>query len=113
MWIPGYAAPEPGYAMPAPSFASLSGLLGPESCGGRSTGSGRSSSRSVTRSEIKEALRSPTGELLVYMTQEIGHNLKPLIPPEGSFMTIRASPHRVQANHLVAVPTHILGGVRG
>ena len=34
--IPGYAAPEPGYTMPARGFTSLSGLRGPESCGGRS-----------------------------------------------------------------------------
>ena len=54
--IPGYAALEPGYTMPVPGFTSLSGLRGPESLGGRSRGSGRSSNRSLTRSEIKEAL---------------------------------------------------------
>ena len=48
--IPGYAAPEPEYTMPAPGFTSLSGLRGPESCGGRGRGSGRSSNRSLTRS---------------------------------------------------------------
>ena len=53
IYIPGYAAPEPGYFMPAPGFASLGGLLGAESCGGRTRGSGRSSNRSLTRSEIK------------------------------------------------------------
>ena len=42
--IPGYAALETGYTMPAPGFTSLSGLRGPESCGGRSRGSRRSSS---------------------------------------------------------------------
>ena len=47
--IPGYAAPEPG-------FTSLSGLRGPESLVGRSRGSERSSNRSLTRSEIEEAL---------------------------------------------------------
>ena len=47
--IPGYAAPEPGYTMPVPGFTSLNGLRGPESCGGRSRGSGRSSNRSLTR----------------------------------------------------------------
>ena len=41
--IPGYAAPEPGYTMPAPGFTLLSGLRGPESLGGRSRGSRRSS----------------------------------------------------------------------
>ena len=60
-YIPGYAAPEPGYAMPLPGVASLSGIRGPESCGGRSRGLGRYSNRSLTRSEIKEALRSATG----------------------------------------------------
>ena len=55
--IPGYAAPEPGSTMRAPGFTSLSGLRGPESCGGRSRQSGRSSNKSLTRSEIQEALR--------------------------------------------------------
>ena len=55
-WIPGYAAPEPGYTMPAPGCTSRSGLRGPESCGGRSRGSGRSSNKSLTLSEIREAL---------------------------------------------------------
>ena len=43
--IPGFAAPEPGYTMPPTGFTSLSGLHGPESLGGRSRGSGRSSNR--------------------------------------------------------------------
>ena len=44
----------PGYA---PGYAPLSGLRrGPESLGGRSRGSGRSSNRSLTRSEINEVL---------------------------------------------------------
>ena len=46
------------------------------------------------------------------MTQEIREKLKPLIPPDGSPVTIGASPHRVQANHLVVGLTHIPGGVR-
>ena len=54
--MPGYAAPEPGYTMPAPGFTSLSGLRGPEPLGARSRGSGRSSNRFLTRSEIREAL---------------------------------------------------------
>ena len=54
--IPGYAAPEPGYTMPASGLTTLRGLRGPESCGGRSRGSERSSNRSLTRSEIQEAL---------------------------------------------------------
>ena len=41
----------------APGYAPLSGLRrGPESLGGRSRGSGRSSNRSLTRSEINEVL---------------------------------------------------------
>ena len=111
-YIPGYAAPEPGYAMPAPGFAALSGLRRTESCGGRSSGSRRSSNRSLTCPEIKEVLRSATGELVADMTEEIRNNLKPLIPPEGSPMTIGASPHRVKANHLVAGLTHNRGSVR-
>ena len=62
--IPGYAAPETGYTMPAPGFTSLSGLRGPESCRGRSKGSGRSSNKSLTRSEIREALRGATADLV-------------------------------------------------
>ena len=56
--IPGYAVPGRGYTMPAPDFTSLSGLRGPESLGGRSRGSGRSSNRSLTRSEIRGCTRS-------------------------------------------------------
>ena len=37
---------------------------------------------------------------------------KPLIPPDGSPMTIGASPQRLQANRLVAGLTHTQGGVR-
>ena len=51
--VPGY---EPGYA-------TLSGSRrGPESLGGRSRGSGRSSNRSLTRSEINEVLRGATSK---------------------------------------------------
>ena len=99
----------PSSAMPAPGFASLSGLRGPESCRGRTKGSRRSSNRPLPRSEIEEALRSATGELVADMTQKIRNKLEPLIPPDGSPMTIRASPHQVQANHLVAGLTHTLG----
>ena len=81
--IPGYAAPERGYTMPAPGFTSLSGLRGPESLGGRSRGSGRSSNRSLTRSEIKEALRGATAELFGDSTPEIRAKLEPLIPPQS------------------------------
>ena len=46
-----------GAYVDVPGYAPLSGLRrGPESCGSRSRDSGRSSNRSLTRSEIKEAL---------------------------------------------------------
>ena len=98
------------YTMPKPG--SLSGFRGPESCGGQSRGFGRSSNRSLTRSEIKEALCGATADLVGDITQEIRAKLEPLIPPRGSPMTIGASPHLVQANHVVSGLTHTLGGVR-
>ena len=110
--IPGYAAPEPGYTMPAPGFTSLSGLRGPECLGGRSGGSARSSNRSLTRSEIKVALRVATSDLVGDLTHEIRAKLEPLIPPQASRTMMGASPHRVQANHLVAGRTNTLGGLR-
>ena len=87
--IPGYVAPEPGYTMPAPGFTSLSGLRGPESCGGRGRGSGRSSNKSLTCSEIQDALRGPS-----------------------SPTTVGVSPHRLQANDLVRGMTNTLGSLR-
>ena len=63
------------------------------------------------RSEIKEALRGATGQLFADMTQEIRDKLKLLIPPDGSPVTVGASPHRIQANDVVAGLTHTLGGV--
>ena len=110
--IPGYAAPKPGYTMPAAGFTSLSGLRGPESLGGRSRGSGRSSNRSLTRSEIKEALRGANSELVGDLTQEIRARLEPLIPPQASPTLVGVSPHRVQANHLVAGLRNTLGSLR-
>ena len=50
---PAYAEPKTGYAMPARGFTSLRGLWGLESCGARSRGSGRSSNKSLTQSEIR------------------------------------------------------------
>ena len=111
--IPGYEAPEPGYTMPAPGFTSLSGLRSPESLGGRSGGSGRSSNSSLTRSEIKEALRGATSKLVGDLTQELWAKLEPLIPPQASLTTVGVSPLRVQANHLVAGLTNTLGSLRG
>ena len=111
--IPGYAAPEPGYTMPAPGFTSLSGLRGPESLGGRSRGSGRSSNRSLTQSEIKEALRGHSSELVGDLTQETWAKLEPLIPPQASPTIVGVSPHGVRANHLEAGLTNTLGSLRG
>ena len=104
--------PMLGYTMREPGFTSLSGVRGPESCGGRSRGFERSSNRSLTRSEIKEALRGATANLVGDLTQEIGAELQRLIPPQGSPVTIGALPHEVQANHLVFGLAHKLGGVR-
>ena len=111
--VPGYAAYEPGYPMPAPGYATLSGLRrGPESCGSKSRGSRRSSNGSLTSSELGEALRGVTADLVGDITQEIREKLEPLIPPQGSPATLGASPHHLQANHLVAGVSHNLGGVR-
>ena len=101
----------PGYA---PGYATLSGLRrGPESLGCRSRGSGRSSNRSLTRSEINEVLRGATSKIVDDLTQEIREKLERLmIPPQASPTTVGVSPHRVQANHLVAGLTNTLGGLR-
>ena len=101
----------PGYA---PGYATLSGLRrGPESLGGRSRGSGRSSNRSLTRSEITEVLRGATSKIVGDLTQEIREKLEPLmIPPQASPTTVGVSPHQVQANHLVAGLTNTLGSLR-
>ena len=93
--IPGYAAPEPGYTMPAPGFTCLSGLRGPESCGGRNRGSGRSSNSSLTRWKIRGALRGATSEIVGDLTQEIRAKLEPLIPPQASSTTVGVLPHRL------------------
>ena len=101
----------PGYA---PGYATLSGLRrGPESLGGRSRGGGRSSNRSLTRSEINEVLRGATSKVVGDLTQETREKLEPLmIPPQASPTTVGVSPHRVQANHLVVGLTNTLGGLR-
>ena len=101
----------PGYA---PGYATLSGLRrGPESLGGRSRGSGRSSNRSLTRWEINEVLRGATSKIVGDLTQEIRKKLEPLmIPPQASPTTVGMSPHRVQANHLAAGLTNTLGSLR-
>ena len=101
----------PGYA---PGYATLSGLRrGPESLGGRSRGSGRSSNRSLTRLEINEVLQGATSKIMGDLTQEIPEKLEPLmIPPQASPTTVGMSPHRVQANHLAAGLTNTLGSLR-
>ena len=104
--------PATGAYVDVPGYATLSGLgRGPESCRSRSRGSGRFSNRSLTRSEIKEAPQGATSELVVHLTQEIWAKLEPLIPPQASPTTVGISPHRVQANHLVAGLTNTLGSL--
>ena len=101
------------YVADVPGYATLSGLSRvPESCGSRSRGSGRSSNRSLTRSEIQDALCGATSELVGDLTQEIRAKLEPLIPPQASPTIVGVSPHRVQANHLVAGLTNTLGSLR-
>ena len=101
----------PGYA---PGYAPLSELRrGPDSLGGRSRGSGRSSNRSLTRSEINEVLRGATSKIVGDLTQEIREKLEPLmIPHQASPISVGMSPHRVQANHLAAGLTNTLGSLR-
>ena len=105
--------PPTGAYVDVPGYATLSGLRrGPESCGSRSRGSGRSSNRSLTRSEINEALRGATSKLVGDLTQEIRAELEPLIPPQASSTIVGVSPNRVQANHLLAGLTNTLGSLR-
>ena len=105
--------PATGAYVDVPGYATLSGMRrGPESCGSRTRGSGRSSNRSLTRSEIKEVLRGATSKIVGDLTQEIREKLEPLIPPQASPTTVGMSPHRVQANHLVAGLTNTLGSLR-
>ena len=105
--------PATGAYVDVPGYATLSGLRrGPESCGSISRGSGRSSNRSLTRLEINEALQGATSKIVGDLTQEIRAKLEPLIPPQASPTTVGMSPHRVQANHLVAGLTNTLGSLR-
>ena len=99
--------------MDVPGYATLSGLRrGPESCGSRTRGLGRSSITSLTRSEINEALRGATSKIVGDLTQEIQAKLEPLILPQASPTIVGISPHRVQANHLVAGLTNTLASLR-
>ena len=64
--------PATGTYVDVPGYATLSGLRrGPESCGSRSRGLGRSSNRSLMRSEINEVLRGATTKSVGDLTQEI------------------------------------------
>ena len=105
--------PATGAYVDVPGYATLSGLRrGPESLGGRSRGSGRSSNRSLTRSEINEVLRGATSKIVGDLTQDIRDRLEPLmIPPQASPTTVGVSSHRVQAKHLVAGLTNTLGSL--
>ena len=105
--------PATGAYVDVPGYATLSGLRrGPESCGSRSRGSGRSSNRSLTRSEINELLRGATSKIVGDLTQETRDKLELLIPPQALPTMVGMSPHRVQANHLVAGLTNTLGSLR-
>ena len=66
----------------------------------------------LTRSEINEALRGATSELVDDLTQEIWGKLDALIPPHASPTIVGVSPHRVQANRLVAGLMNNLGSLR-
>ena len=46
------------------------------------------------------------------LTEEIRAKMEPLIPPQMSPTVLGVSPHRVQANHLVAGLTNTLGSLR-
>ena len=105
--------PATGAYVDVPGYATLSGLRrDPGSCGSRSRGSGRSSNRYLPRSEINEALQEASSKIVGDLTQEIRAKLEPLIPPQVSPTVLGVSPHRVQANHLVAGLTHTLGSLR-
>ena len=105
--------PATGAYVDVPGYATLSGLRrGPESCGSRSRGSGRSSNRSLRRSEINEVFQGATSKIVGDLTQEIRDKLEPLIPPQASPTTVGMSPHQVQASHLVAGLTNTLGTLR-
>ena len=56
--------------------------------------------------------RPAKGVYMTDLTQQIRATSEPLIPLQGSPTTMGASPHRLQASHLVAAMTHTLGGVR-
>ena len=86
--------PATGAYVDVPGYATLSGLRrGPDSCGSRSRGSGRSSNRSLTRSEINEALRGATSKIVGDLTQEIRAKLEPLLQPQASPTMVGPSPH--------------------
>ena len=57
-------------------------------------------------------LRGATSKIVGDLTQEIRDKLETLIPPQASPTTVGMSPHRVQANHLVAGLTNTLESLR-
>ena len=63
------------------------------------------------RSAIHEALRGATSKLVGDLTQESQAKLEPLILSQASPTIVGVSPHRVQANHLVAGLTNTLGSL--
>ena len=70
--------PATGAYVDVPGYATLSGLRrGPESLGGRSIGSGRSSNRSLTRSEIKGCSEEPPLKLLATSLKRFERNWSP------------------------------------
>ena len=87
--------PATGTYVEVPGYATLSGLRrGPESLGGRSRGSGRSSNKSLTQSEINEVLQGATSKIVGDLSQVIREKLEPLmIPPQASPTTVGVSPH--------------------
>ena len=86
--------PATGGYVDIPGYATLSGLRrGPESCGSRSRGSRRSSKRFLTRSDINEALRGASSQIVGNLRQEIPAKLEPLIPPQASPTIVGVSPH--------------------
>ena len=83
-----------------PGYATPSGLRrGTASCGSKSRGSRGLSHRSLTRSELREALCRATPDLVGDITREIRAKLEPLIPPQGSPTTLGASSHCLKENH--------------
>ena len=103
-----HSLPATGAYVDVPRYALLSGLKrGPKSFGSRDRASGGSSTTSLTRSEIKEALRGATSKIVGDVTQEIRAKLEPMIPPQASPTIVGVSPHRVQVAGLTSPLTSL------